>query len=646
MRIKRVKITNFRNLAIPDLDLAPLSILVGREAEGKSGFIAALRVALDGRCEGINERGEGRERLVRYGAEKAVVALGMAGGVNVHREIAAGKNFLKVGGVEAKGAGVAANEAALFSALGTTATGIALAFSPLSFFALPEDGQRKVLFEMLGASAITRDDLISALNSEHKDMGAWAAEQKLLEYQPAYDARRDGKKLLEELRAREKGLASITPPEAFDALREAEIEQEIAEQRKALADARTKLQEIAEAEGRIVRLREDLTRESSQQKHSEEAGKQLTEKKRLLAQAEKNLAAKEKALATERETLAGMRDLAVSAQALQTFREELLQGPCALLDCECPVDTRVIQVSDKLRAGAKASEGLEKEQARVIALGNDQQELAKQERELRASIARLEASPSAAAAKKRVTDLEGAISKAEDALAGRKAEAYVSAIERTEHSLAALETEQHVLAQKIGARDAYNQATADLPKLQEKIKAQEQQVSRLEELVEALAPGGVKARILGGKRGEIEAVLNGVLASWGWSGEVDAESQQLYLLRQGARIPWVSLSKSEKMRFGIAVQVAAGSKFGARFLAVDDVECMTAEGRGVLVKALLGLIRSDVLDQVIIASVLSTAGPDGKTIPPAASTIPEVGVYLVEGGAVRLLEPAAVEVAA
>lgn len=47
MRIERLRVQNFRNLAAIDLRLDPGSVIVGENRSGKSNLIHALRLVLD-----------------------------------------------------------------------------------------------------------------------------------------------------------------------------------------------------------------------------------------------------------------------------------------------------------------------------------------------------------------------------------------------------------------------------------------------------------------------------------------------------------------------------------------------------------------------------------------------------------------------
>src|SRR5215467_1514161 len=73
--LRRVRIRGYKSIAFCDVTLEPLTILVGRNASGKSNFLDALaflRDALeDGLAEAVKRRGGHRKIVSRYAEERA-----------------------------------------------------------------------------------------------------------------------------------------------------------------------------------------------------------------------------------------------------------------------------------------------------------------------------------------------------------------------------------------------------------------------------------------------------------------------------------------------------------------------------------------------------------------------------------------------
>src|SRR3990172_6647393 len=82
MRIRRVQIRDFQSIREADIELGPVTLIVGRNDTGKSAVLRAIRAALENRSGGDkSDRGEG---FIRRGASAAEVSLEFEDGSWLH----------------------------------------------------------------------------------------------------------------------------------------------------------------------------------------------------------------------------------------------------------------------------------------------------------------------------------------------------------------------------------------------------------------------------------------------------------------------------------------------------------------------------------------------------------------------------------
>lgn len=147
--------------------------------------------------------------------------------------------------------------------------------------------------------------------------------------------------------------------------------------------------------------------------------------------------------------------------------------------------------------------------------------------------------------------------------------------------------------------------------------ALEREVARLEHLVEQLGPKGLIVDALETARVAFEARVNGALAKWGYAIGFTLDP---WLVRVNGR-PTSQLSISERLRVGIALQLAVAELCGLMFVTIDQVDILDAENRAILL---------DVLDgwtgQVVIAAMRD----DREGLPTGADVPPDTAMYWID----------------
>ena len=127
-----------------------------------------------------------------------------------------------------------------------------------------------------------------------------------------------------------------------------------------------------------------------------------------------------------------------------------------------------------------------------------------------------------------------------------------------------------------------------------KLKAE---VDRLEALVEALGPNGLRVEALQKSVGAFEAAINRTTETFGWT--VKFQIQPWEVLVNGR--PLTAYSESERFRIGIGVQIAVAQASGLKFIVVDRLDMLDRENRTKVTQMLMDASTS-TLDQVVIMS--------------------------------------------
>jgi DNA repair exonuclease SbcCD ATPase subunit len=104
----------------------------------------------------------------------------------------------------------------------------------------------------------------------------------------------------------------------------------------------------------------------------------------------------------------------------------------------------------------------------------------------------------------------------------------------------------------------------------------------LERAVEVLGPKGVRVQLLSGYIGEFTARMNKILDGWGYRVELSLEPYSFRISRAGRMIDLDLLSESERLRFGIAFQVALAIHLAVGFVVIDQMDMLDQSSRKVL----------------------------------------------------------------
>jgi hypothetical protein len=144
----------------------------------------------------------------------------------------------------------------------------------------------------------------------------------------------------------------------------------------------------------------------------------------------------------------------------------------------------------------------------------------------------------------------------------------------------------------------------------------EQRKTYLEQLCKFFGPKGVKVSLIGEKLGEFEKSVNKHLRAFGFLIEIQSEPWDIRVGGRSIR----RLSRSERFRLGIALQIAIAKITGVNLLVIDNSELLTPDVRATMIN----MLAAAELDQALVFATLMI--PEEQFTPPP---IDNVEFYMV-----------------
>ncbi|MFA4972870.1 MAG: AAA family ATPase [bacterium] len=625
MKITTIKLKDFRNHLETEIDLAPLTIIKGNNAAGKTSIRHAIEVALTGRAEFTDRGGRGLSDALRVGAKKGLVVVAIDELGEVARSISPSGSSLQV----SDWTGTAtAQQDLLYSKLGADADLIAALLNVSQFITLPPREQKEMLFQ-LARPEISAGQLMGAVNDYAESQGAGNLLDELRSliatpetvgpdwldqaYKLIFEARKEAKKERDTLSGKLEGMevAEDVPP----AGQLPELERQIAE----LTTLRENhLKKVAAAEAAGER-RASLAEREQNIKNSIEAlslpMENSGEDPEELAAALETLEARlEEARRASYEVQGEIKGIDSALPALKDWDGSCPLAP-GLIKCAITATERKALIKDlgtKRKALVKNHEKAMKEAASVE---GEKEEVAERiveaerteknaeyleslEKELESVQAELAALPEAVGldlARSEIASLAERIDRGKDIAARMKVAA--EAAERAEK-----------------AASEATEATA--------------RAARLEHLATLFGPTGIKAKLLSKTMGAvIERSAENLSLLTGGLYELDARSDPDFHLVVNGTIEMRQLSTSERMRVGIACAEALAHASGLRLLVIDDVEILDVGNRGLLSEWLRERMADH--DTILVLSTAEEAQDPG---------VEGIRTYWVQAGEVRAVE--------
>lgn len=590
MRLNSLRMQNVRCLTDCRIALDDVTLILGPNGSGKSTIAEGIRYALTGECGLTDKRGSGASRAIRHGAKVASIDLAALDWTVMRTIKPSGATVAvdKLAGDEAR--------AALEVALPSPEL-LRCMLSSGHFVGLPAKEQQSVLASLAG-QPVDADWVREQLTKPQAGAVAEALDSTNLTgptlldhlHSVAYGARTELNRRVKQLAA---GLAGDAPQGA-----DAEL---VAKLQAAKDKAAAKL---GDAQKTLGAAESGIAAHERAKTAAEEAGKRLARARDELSNLEvpedvpgdeaMEELQRQVQEADERRRTAETNRAAVSG-ALKAMLEQ--HGRVLQLGDKCPVlDSVDCPLSDEDRAGAVA--GL---QQSINAMQAQEQKLAGEAGEAAESLKGLKAQveeahslrTSAAAAVQRHADLTADVK--------RLAEEAETALVTYQQTPAA---ERSTLEKLVGEADeAYRRADDALQAaLQTQRDAEawrertaehanaEQAAALMDSVVKALAPGGLPAKAMAETVGLIVEAVNRVLSEF-TDFELLLEGGDdfgLSVMHRGYPTLLVDLSESEKLRVGVALQVAFAHLTEFGFVVVDAADRLDTRNRGPLIRMLLG----------------------------------------------------------
>ncbi|MFA5383968.1 MAG: AAA family ATPase [Eubacteriales bacterium] len=630
MRIEKLRLVNFGNYTDEEINLAPVSVFVGKNGAGKSTIKQAIEYLFTGRVNGVTDgSGRGSEQLIRTGEKSGYVA-GVVDGRNISREIPG-----KLQGMEEP-----PNREVIAALMNTS-----------KFLELPQKEQQSLLFSLLGlkftAVRIT-ELLLDWPKAGDKETGYFKQSKAAVDavggpevfeslYKYFYSERTAAKRLKQELSALakdgdEKDDLPAGAWEAKEQIREelARLKKQRNELLKSLGEAGAGVKRKEVVQYDIKRL-EDERQELQAKIDSVQVGGARAEAnyresldedlKKLDEAVQAKVAEQTKAL---KECAARRAVFEEHQKAVTVFSNDEVSCP-VYPELACPGNSKAIlkkikedlknsaaDLSASLTNRAKIDEELQnllKEQAAVNKMLQEQKDTIYDLEQDRKKLAELD---------KRIgafrTELEGLENAQSPAELQEEVDALGQRIANGDE-----------LVRKLDIRETNEQYQADI---KEKASRAAEEVDILEVLVEAFGPKGIRVKLLTNVIDQLQARAAGrmeLLTGGVYRVEFTPEITPV-IFKNGIQVPLRKLSTGERLLLGVVMQDILSGLTRLRLLVVDDANHLDQANKN----ALLGMmmqVRQDY-DTVIVMSVLGEVEPKDPGIE-------GLGMYLVEDGTVK-----------
>jgi hypothetical protein len=588
MKITQLSLGSFRSFVDTGLALnAPRVFIAGRNGAGKSTIREAIKWALTGRCEGLDGKGSGADKLVptfNQQAHLVDVKVTLQDVIGVHRVWEPRGGSLEVDGF--MGTSGEQQKALCDEILKADPSYIDAVLDSTVFLNLHHADAKELVLKLLDVH-VTVDE----------------KEYTLAQLDQAYDkAFKDRKSAKDKVKGAFVPAVPTTPEPTLAKKTLADKDAHLNGVKSLLASLRAEVGKYQQKIGGIIAQRADLTARLARVQATSSVNLATVPLDGLddkILDLEERLSMMEESVAEPapaRTIVGGSIDLDAQRRAAKTMREFDPKNGCVLDGkVKCPVSKvtffgRARDIEDALDKLAPAAPVNEPVKAAPSPMVAEVAEL-KRQRQLHADHARtirhrdlLEQELTAElAALPDVGDDERELSKLQD---------------RVTKGEAILQTASAFYAQL----DAYKAA-------QEHRTALEAEVTRLEGLVDVLGPNGARVQALAAALEPFQRTVNETLSGFGWTVAFQVDPWQVVVNGR----PVDTYSRSEQHRIGIALQVAIAEMSGLGFAIIDELDMLDLENRELMGR----VVYQSGLDQAIILSTREDAAalPDATKIP-------------------------------
>lgn len=596
MNFRTIHLQNFRSHVDTTLELAPLTVIRGGNAVGKSSLEQAIEIAVASCADGTTSDGKGSVNLIRAGAAKALISLELDTDGEAHSLKCALNDTRRTVLVGKPGDPQYAGGAEWLDWLGTHKETLCCLINNRHFINLRPAEQQDVLAAIILPKTYDWPEWIKPLCYQSGLKVNWARTPfEIIDeaYDAAFKARTDANRDLKNFRMPEGDTAGWNQLEDLShRLGERRAELDIAKSKKYTLEAsvRSNSQLLTAAEDRLTAATARLSRE--QQEIPALEANLLSPPK--IKELEKVAKSAKRAAEIDAQLVAYDADIRANQESLKSFNK--LTGECPA--CKTVITDAHVEAITKSIVQARAHLDSLKEGSLVT-----RKTLGDPAGAQKSIDAHAKATIDMQRAKDRIKEEQTAIADAEAKIAELKE----SAKKQNTEAIAELDKQIADLAAKVERGNTAVAAVRSAKELKGRIEGAEAEratlVKRqagLEKLVKYFG-SEVKSELLAGSIGTFTAAMNDVLAQWGYECQLSIEPYVFAVIyrdsdQKAHPIALANLSKSERYRFSVALQMALAVFTGFKFVIVDESDIFDSLGRRTLFTALT----SGQLDQAIV----------------------------------------------
>ncbi len=599
MKIASLTLNNFRRHEHSRIELAPVTLLCGPNGSGKSSVAEALRLALTGKTEALNDRNEGISDLIRRGEKQAEIVVELPEGDSIVRRIPGG---LSITGT-ASTTNQKAAEASLALMMGGRPDQARLVLGP-RLWKLDDKSRRETLGDVL---RLYYTDVRAALEEQGEVSGlslleltrqvAGSVTNDLAGMEErAREARRLCKKDLERAQHRREELEKRVgdgPDQVGQIQAPSQTEVQKARLQVSTIYGALQMRQHAEmaverARARLGSLEDELSgRVAAPDQRLREGRERLSARRQELQAAEADLVRNRHAAEEANHLRAQLRELWEALQDASSSRCPTCGGPLEQSQVES-LNQRGKALADRFRAAQQDAAALPELTSRVEGL--------------RRSVALGEAWMEEQG---RLRWLAGTIQEARTHL-----EQEEQRLEGIPHGDAAAykAAEQHLadLEQRVEWARAWQAHLAQVQQAAQEVEDLTRRRDALDRLCGWLGPNGYRHQVLQSRIEPLIHEVNGLLEQWEMS--IDYEpgtlSLQVSTPRAQEPVPYHLLSDGEQLLVQLAHQAFLAVACGVRILVLDRVEALDKQAQQKLFRACFDLTAPDgTLDHVLLMAV-------------------------------------------
>ena len=587
MKIKNVRLENFRNISSADITLGRTNWILGPNNAGKSSVIAGMQYAVTDSSPFSGKITELQKQVPEDGSYPGVLAEAEIEGVGlISRYRKTGDQINRLGGTVLPDSEV---EKRLAEITGTDYGTAALMFEGGRFMSMPEKEQKAFLLRLTGTSlpgdrlaAYLQDPTDAAADyvkkfveqNGHTETLSDGTERKVLSIDDLEDAyrtffaeRREEKKKLAEAESTLKFKKQSLPAE------KPRLAEYIGRDLEAAKEMQQKLHDYASAvkERTLMKQKTAAAIERGKQAADEAAAKIDTSVDVSPEhESELNAVLKE----TEIAEAGDSREKGACEKTAETFASMRKKLNTAV----CPLSDRLVCKADKTPLIAEFDAKIKENTERAAVLGENLAAMAKKKAEVRAKLA-------AIAEQRRY---RAAADAADKALADARKLASSVRMPAEPKGLVPQEEADRMLASAEAekrAADSYNALSALIETLGKEYADEQERVRMLEYLVAEFSPKtGVRTRILkkiiAPLQDSASEMMGKLSDGYSVSFGVEGDGFTVDVTTPNGTFPYRLLSESEKLRARIVIQNVINSLTGAGILAVDEAGILDAKNFG------------------------------------------------------------------